>query len=134
MTSRRNLGYGCFILFQIFINPWSGRTITLNILPRTAVDDAKNKNFKTKKIRIGLHVSITFAGKRLKGGCYLGSYSIQKGCTLCIALAPSLTITYMKVKNIGSHISHFYAVRTIKEATRLGHCWIDKETTLTVVF
>ncbi|XVF38491.1 hypothetical protein REPUB_Repub20aG0106700 [Reevesia pubescens] len=142
-------------LFQIFVKTWSGRTLTLDVQQSTTILVVKGKIFQ--KLNIPFHLqSIIFAGKRLEEGRDLASYGIQKHCTLCMVFAPSSTFTPMKVSKIGSHISHFTTVRSVKEMIRLEkgipvkevlfkeralhddfsleHYGIDKEATLTVVF
>ncbi|GMI70394.1 ubiquitin 4 [Hibiscus trionum] len=141
--------------FQIFVKPWNGRTITLDVRPSTTVEDVKDITFKKMKILVDPRVILIFSGKRLEFGRNLASYGIQKDCTLCMTLAPSFTVKHMKVRDIGSCISHSSTVHAVKQAllgTRipvkevlfggialhddfsLEHYGIDQNTTLTVVF
>ncbi|XP_048430555.1 polyubiquitin-like [Pyrus x bretschneideri] len=71
--------------FQIFINTWSGKTITLDVTRKTTVREVKDKIFC--KVRVPVHVqSIVVAGKRLDDACRLSIYNIQKGSTLHMVL------------------------------------------------
>lgn len=89
---------------QIFVKPFSGEQITLDVEPTDRIEDVKEQIYRKN----GIHPdnqTLIFAGKELKDGNTLQDYSINKKATIHLVIREYPTVYSM---NLG--VTPLYAV------------------------
>ncbi|XP_038722256.1 polyubiquitin-B-like [Tripterygium wilfordii] len=95
--------------FQIFVKPWSGNSIIIDVFPFDTIENVKQK--VSQKVMIPeKYQSLVFAGKRLEEHRDLASYKIQRHSTLNVVM--TLLACKMSLMDIGR--SERVSIRDLK--------------------
>ncbi|XP_038720013.1 polyubiquitin-B-like [Tripterygium wilfordii] len=101
--------------FQIFVKPWSGNTIIIDVWPFNTIGDVKGMIFERLKIPVE-YQSVVFAGKRLENDRDLASYSVEKHSTLSVVLTSSTEMYELSLRRIGAKPTD--SIHTLKRKIR----------------
>ncbi|XP_038724171.1 polyubiquitin-like [Tripterygium wilfordii] len=101
--------------FQLFVKPWSGTTIIIDVWPFNTIEDVKEMIFNKLKIPVK-YQSLVFAGKRLENDRDLASYGVEKHSTLKVVLTPSAALYGLSLRRTGARPTD--SLRTLKRKIR----------------